>query len=80
MRIELDEAKIRAEGDLDFRGTLGVAGVPVGFTTIRLMFDLKTAAPQERVSRLLELTEKYCVIYQTLKAQVEVSVIHHVLK
>ena len=56
-----------AEGDLDFRGTLGVAkDAPVGFREIRLSFDLRTAAPPEQVAKLLELTERYCVVYQTL--------------
>jgi uncharacterized OsmC-like protein len=57
----------RAEGDIDFRGTLGVAReVPVGFSAIRLHFDLETGASEEQLGRLLELTERYCVVYQTL--------------
>jgi uncharacterized OsmC-like protein len=65
--VALDGGTVTAEGDLDFRGTLGVAkDVPVGFRAIRLAFDLKTPAPPEQVAKLLELTERYCVVYQTL--------------
>ena len=62
--IELRDAKVRAEGDLDFRGTLGVSkNVPVGFERIRLRFDLDTDATAEQVATLLRLTERYCVVY-----------------
>jgi uncharacterized OsmC-like protein len=65
--IALDGGTVTAEGDLDFRGTLGVGKeAPVGFRAIRLSFDLRTAAPPEQVSKLLALTERYCVVYQTL--------------
>jgi uncharacterized OsmC-like protein len=65
--IELRDATVRAEGDLDFRGTLGVAkDVPVGFQSIRLQFTLDTDASQEQLDSLLRLTERYCVVYQTL--------------
>lgn len=65
--IELRDAVIRAEGDLDFRGTLGVSkDVPVGFRNIRLEFQLDTEASEEQVGTLLRLTERYCVVYQTL--------------
>ena len=58
---------IRWEGDLDFRGTLGVAkDAAVGFTDIRLVFDLDTDEPQERIDALTGLTERYCVVFQTL--------------
>ena len=58
---------VRAEGDLDFRGTLGVAkDAPVGFREIRLAFDLDTEATQEQIDSLIKLTERYCVIFQTL--------------
>ena len=58
---------VNAEGDLDFRGTLAVAkDVPVGFTAIRLSFELETEASAEQVATLLRLTERYCVVYQTL--------------
>ncbi len=60
---------VSAEGDLDFRGTLGVAkDVPVGFADIRLAFDLDTDAAPEQVAKLVQLTERYCVVYQTLRA------------
>jgi uncharacterized OsmC-like protein len=65
--IELREATVRAEGDLDFRGTLGVSKeVPVGFQDIRLCFTLDTDATEEQLATLLRLTERYCVVYQTL--------------
>ena len=66
--IPLKSGKVSAEGDLDFRGTLGVAkDAPVGFAQIRLRFDLDTDAPQEKLDQLLKLTERYCVVYQTIK-------------
>jgi uncharacterized OsmC-like protein len=65
--IELRGATLSAEGDLDFRGTLGVAkGVPVGFQRIRLFLELDTDALEAEQKKLLELTERYCVVYQTL--------------
>jgi uncharacterized OsmC-like protein len=58
---------VRAEGDIDFRGTLGVdKAAPVGFTAVRLRFDLDTSASPEQLQTLLRLTERYCVVYQTL--------------
>src|SRR5881296_2497860 len=66
--IELRDATIHAEGDLDFRGTLGVAkDVSVGFSAIRLTFDLQTNAKDEQIATLLKLTERYCVVFQTLR-------------
>jgi uncharacterized OsmC-like protein len=66
---------VRAEGDLDFRGTLGVAkDVPVGFSAIRLSFALEHSATEEELARLLEVTERYCVVFQTLTAGVPVEV------
>jgi uncharacterized OsmC-like protein len=68
---------VHAEGDLDFRGTLGVAkdeGVPVGFTAIRLRFELDHSESAEAIERLLGLTERYCVVFQTLVAGVPVDV------
>ena len=66
--IPLKSAGVSAEGDLDFRGTLGVAkDAPVGFSQIRLRFDLDTDAPQDKLDQLLKLTERYCVVYQTIK-------------
>jgi uncharacterized OsmC-like protein len=66
--MELDVAgSIHAEGDLDFRGTLGVdREVPVGFAAIRLRFELTSDEPEEKLAKLLELTERYCVVAQTL--------------
>jgi len=65
--IELRDALLRAEGDLDFRGTLGVSrDAPVGFQNIRLEFTLDTDASDEQLETLLRLTERYCVVYQTL--------------
>ena len=74
--IPLKSGKVSAEGDLDFRGTLGVAkDAPVGFRDIRLTFDVETDAPQDKLDQLLKLTERYCVVYQTIKSgpPVEVS-------
>ena len=66
--VPIRHGTVRAEGDLDFRGTLGVAkDAPVGFKTIRLSFDLDTDANAEQIDTLLKLTERYCVIYQTLR-------------
>jgi uncharacterized OsmC-like protein len=68
LNIDLRGGTVRAEGDLDFRGTLGVAkDAPVGFRSIRLTFDLDTDAGEEQLASLLKLTERYCVIYQTLR-------------
>ncbi len=65
--IELRDASVQAEGDLDFRGTLGLSKeVPVGFQNVRLKFTLDTDAPEEQLDTLLRLTERYCVVYQTL--------------
>lgn len=65
--VELRDAIVSAEGDLDFRGTLAVSkDAPVGFKAIRLRFDLDSDAPQEQLDSLLKLTERYCVVYQTL--------------
>ena len=67
--VEIKNGIVRAEGDLDFRGTLGVAkDAPVGFAQIRLTFAVDTDAPQEKLDQLLKLTERYCVVYQTIKS------------
>src|SRR5499425_1014509 len=67
--IPLKSGRVSAEGDLDFRGTLGVdKTAPVGFAQIRLRFDVDTDAPQEKLDQLLKLTERYCVVYQTIKS------------
>ena len=66
--INLKDAKLTAEGDLDFRGTLGVAkDAPVGFREIRLKLDLDADAPDEQLKKLVELTERYCVVMQTIR-------------
>jgi uncharacterized OsmC-like protein len=66
--LEVRGGTVTAEGDLDFRGTLGVAkDAPVGFRAIRLAFDLDTDASDEQLAKLLHLTERYCVVYQTLR-------------
>lgn len=68
LEIGVHGGKVRAEGDLDFRGTLGVdKSAAVGFKDIRLSFDLDTSATSEQLDSLLKLTERYCVIYQTLR-------------
>ena len=73
--IELRDATVRAEGDLDFRGTLGVAkDAPVGFREIRLRFDMDTDAPAEQKKKLVELTERYCVVLQTIRRAPQVSI------
>src|SRR5438477_8737987 len=78
--IRLRDARVRAEGDLDFRGTLGVSkDVPVGFKQIRLHFDLDTDATEEQLATLLRLTERYCVVYQTLSHPAAISILHHVV-
>ena len=77
--IELRDATIRAEGDLDFRGTLGVSKeVAVGFQKIRLEFELETGASEEQLTALLRLTERYCVVYQTLRQPPEIELKHRV--
>lgn len=73
--IELHGGTVRAEGDLDFRGTLAVAkDAPVGFRTIRLGFEVDTDADQDQLASLLKLTERYCVVWQTLRTPPAASV------
>lgn len=75
MGIALRGGEVRAEGDLDFRGTLGVAKeAPVGFREIRLRFLLDTDADRAQLDKLLQLTERYCVVYQTLRAAPPIKV------
>jgi uncharacterized OsmC-like protein len=75
LAVPLRGATVSAEGDLDFRGTLGVdKQAPVGFADIRLHFDLETDAPQESIDKVIQLTERYCVIYQTLRNPPRVKV------
>jgi len=76
--VEIVEGNIKAEGDLDFRGTLGVSKeVPVGFRSIRLSFGLTTNATEEQMASLMKLTERYCVVYQTISKGVHVEIFHH---
>jgi uncharacterized OsmC-like protein len=75
LAIPLKSGTVSADGDLDFRGTLGVdKEAPVGFARIGLRFDLETDAPQEKLDQLLKLTERYCVVYQTIKSGPKVDV------
>jgi len=75
--IPLRDATVRAEGDLDFRGTLAVSKeAPVGFQKIRLHFDLDTDASEEQLATLLKLTERYCVVYQTLARPPKIDISH----
>ena len=75
VEVPLKAAHVFAEGDLDFRGTLGVnKEAPVGFRAIRLAFALDTDAPQEKLDQLLKLTERYCVVFQTLNHKPELAV------
>jgi len=77
--ITFRDATIRAEGDLDFRGTLGVSkDVPVGFKQIRLHFAMDTDANEEQRANLIRLTERYCVVYQTLSQSPQIAVSHRV--
>lgn len=74
IEIPLRAGRVTAEGDLDFRGTLGVSKeAPVGFASIRLSMEVDTDAPQEKLDQLLKLTERYCVVYQTIRHGPEVA-------
>ena len=76
--VDIRRGEVRAEGELDFRGTLGVAkDAPVGFQRIRLHFDLETAASEDQLSTLIRLTERYCVVYQTLRQPPTLTVSNH---
>ena len=73
--VVVDGGRVRAEGDLDFRGTLGVSKeVPVGFQAIRLQFELDTSADSDQLATLIKLTERYCVVLQTLRTAPALSV------
>jgi len=81
LEIPLRRGSVSAEGDLDFRGTLGVAKeAPVGFRAIRLRFDLDTDASPEQLATLLKLTERYCVVFQTLSRRPELTVEHRLTR
>src|SRR6202007_2295084 len=73
--VPIKSGTVAAEGDLDFRGTLGVAKeAPVGFAQIRLRFDVDTDAPQDKLDQLLQLTAPYCVVYQTIRSAPPVEI------
>ena len=75
LEIPIKSAEISAEGDVDLRGTLGVTeGVPVGFKEIRLRFDIDSEATQEQLDQLIELTDRYCVVFQTIQNSPKTSV------
>jgi uncharacterized OsmC-like protein len=75
IEVSLRRGLVFAEGDLDFRGTLGVSkDAPVGFAEIRLRFEVESDAPQDKLDLLLKLTERYCVVYQTIRSGPKVSV------
>jgi uncharacterized OsmC-like protein len=75
LAIPVRTGHVYAEGDLDFRGTLGVAkDAPVGFTDIRLRFELDTDASADQLATLQKLTERYCVVYQTLRSAPDIEV------
>jgi len=75
LEIPLRAGKVRVEGDLDFRGTLGVAkDAPVGFRDVRLIFELDSDASEEQLATLIRLTERYCVVYQTLRTPPAIAV------
>ena len=79
--IPLRSGTVTAEGDLDFRGTLGVSKeAPVGFKAIRLRFDLDSDATSEQLANLLKLTERYCVVYQTLRVPPTLSISHNTVR
>ena len=73
--VDLHDATISAEGDLDFRGTLGVSKeAPVGFKSIRLHFNLESEATQDQLDTLIKLTERYCVVYQSISSTPAISI------
>ena len=80
LSLKVRDARILAEGDLDFRGTLGVdKTVPVGFREIRLLFEIDGDLTDEEIATLMKLTERYCVVYQTLKSAPEIEVSHSLI-
>ena len=79
LNLSVRGGTVTAEGDLDFRGTLGISKeAPVGFKEIRLRFDLETSATPEQLANLIRLTERYCVVYQTLRTPAKLSISHQV--
>ena len=80
LKIPIRAGTLRAEGDLDFRGTLGVSKeADVGFKAIRLFIDLDTDAPADQIESLLKLTERYCVVFQTLRKTPTMATIHQAI-
>jgi|SRR3954464_6275835 uncharacterized OsmC-like protein len=82
LEIPIKSAEVSAEGDVDLRGTLGVTeGVPVGFKEIRLRFDIDSEASREQLDQLIELTDRYCVVFQTIqnspRTSVELAKVRH---
>jgi uncharacterized OsmC-like protein len=76
--VEIKNGVVKAEGDLDFRGTLGVSKeIPVGFQSIRLQFNLDSNATAEQLESISKLTERYCVVYQTLTKAVSIETQYH---
>jgi len=76
--VNVVDGYVTAEGDLDFRGTLGVSKeAPIGFQRISLLFDLETDASEEQLNTLMRLTERYCVVYQTLRGAPEIKISHN---
>lgn len=76
--VHIRKGEVTAEGDLDFRGTLGISKeVPVGFRDIRLRFDLDTDADEDQLAALEKLTERYCVVYQTLRSVPEINITYN---
>ncbi len=76
--VDIRDGIVKAEGDLDFRGTLGVSKeAPVGFRAIRLRFELDTDASEEQLATLIRLTERYCVVYQSLRQPADFTVSHY---
>lgn len=74
MELQIDSAQISAKGMMDFRGTLGIdRGVPIGLTSISLEFTVKSPEPDEKIEKLIQLTERYCVVLQTLTQSVQVT-------
>ena len=80
LELKLSDAKVKAEGDLDFKGTLGVdREAPVGFRTIRLSFDIEGDLGEDELATLIKLTERYCVVYQTLASNPSIEATHSVV-
>jgi uncharacterized OsmC-like protein len=80
LELKLSDAKVKAEGDLDFKGTLGVdREAPVGFKAIRLSFDIEGDLGEDEIATLMKLTERYCVVYQTLASNPSIQATHSVV-